>query len=334
MRAWRLIATVAVVGFGLAVSVAWPQDDDAAGSDAALIDYVVATVDGEAITWTALRDETELRGLRVDSALDRRQTMHLLVDELLFVREARNFVIIADGAVDEAMRAAPVHPDTDEGVSAEARRERVRRQLMLAQFAERAFGPRVSRATDADVESHYEAHLDDYRVPAQYRLGSVRHHVAPGSSPAQDAHARATLDALRDQLDAGSVSLAELAGRASEDALLSVDADADWVAESALSAAVADAAGRLAVGEWSDSLRVGAGHAIVQVDEVAAAWTQELGPELADVIARSLRAEGLQALMQTWLEERRLSADIRILDPDLLVPTEGDLEEVTYTEGK
>ncbi|MAF10547.1 hypothetical protein CMK11_08845 [Candidatus Poribacteria bacterium] len=330
---WRCIVLAAAVGVALVPDATWPSDDPTGGG-AALVDYVVATVDGEAITWTALRDETSLRGLRVDSALDRRQTLQLLVDQLLFVREARHFVIIADGAVDEAMRAAPVEPDADDTVSIEVRRERIRRQLMLAQFAERAFGPRVSRATDSDVESYYETHIDEYRVPAQYRVRSVRLHVPPGSTAAEDAQTRATLDALRSELDSGAIALSDLADRAAEEALLSVDADPDWVSVPALPSAVAGVAERLGVGEWSDALRVGAGHAIVQVAEVAAAWTQELGPELADAIARSLRPDGLQALMQAWLEESRVSADIRILDPELLAPTVDGRDEVTYTEGK
>jgi hypothetical protein len=297
----------------------------------ALVDYVVATVNGEAITWTALRDEAELRGLRPDDSLDRRQMLQLLVDELLFVGEARNFVIITDASVDEAIAVAIAAADAAGTVSMEARRERVRRQLMLTQFADRAFGARVPRPSDVEILSHYDGQIEDYQRPAEYRVRTVRVRSA-SEADTELATGEALLVTLREALLAGREP-ADMDDTWSAQGF-SVNVEVEWTALAALPSAIADIVVALDAEEWSDPLREGAGHAIVQVVDFAPPWTQELGPELADSIARVLRARRVQTLMQDWLDERREAADIRILDSELAPPVATDTQATSHVEGK
>lgn len=299
-----------------------------------LVDHVVATVDAEAITASALRDEVMLFGLRAESRLDRRQTLQLLVDELLFVREARKFVIIAERSVDEAMAALPPQAGSSSVVSPEARRERVRRKLMLTQFAERAFGPRAPRMTDAEARSYYESHIEEYRAPRQYLVRAVRQHVAAGASSAEYESARESLATLREALTDGSATLADVIDRATADPSLSADGDPAWSPASRLGDPMGSAVESLNPGDWSRPLRAGAGYAIVQVVDIAPEWTQELSADLIEAIARSRRSERLQALMQEWLEERRGQADIRILDEGLLPSEPEPAEAIFDPEGK
>ncbi len=309
------------------VAVTRPATGALAGSQApvgaVLIDHVVATVDGEAITWSALRDETLLLGLRIDSRLDRRQTLELLVNELLFVREARKFVIIADASVDETIDARAQDVGANPVVSEEARRERVRRELMLTQFGERAFGQDAPRMTDLDVQQYYASHIADYRAPRQYLVRGIRRHAAGEASAEALADARASLGAVRDALIDGSATVGRLERLATDDASLSVDEEANWAPAARLGAPIAAVVELLEPGEWSVPLRLGAGYAIVQVVDIAEEWTQELGPDLMDAIARADRAERLQVLMQDWVEKRRQQADIRILDDALRPSSEG-----------
>jgi len=296
------------------------------------VDYVVATVNGEAITWTALRDETQIRGLRADSALDRRQTLQLLVDELLFVGEARNFVIIPDASVDEAMEIATASADAEGSLSIEARRERVRRQLMLTEFADRAFGAGVPRPSDVEILAHYEGNIGDYQGPAEYQVRTVG--IRSTSEAVRDlADGRALLVSIRASLLNGGDAPAAL-GDAWAARGFTLDVETEWITRDAMPSATGDVVAELEGDEWSDPLRDGAGHAIVQVVDFAPAWTQELGPELADSIARILRGQRVAAAMQVWLEERRQAADIRILDRDLLQPVAPEEEPVPQVEGE
>ncbi|MGQ9557879.1 MAG: SurA N-terminal domain-containing protein [Desulfurispora sp.] len=201
----------------------------------------VATVNGTPITATQLDQKVEemkkqyaQMGLSFDSEqakplLDmlRRQTMQQLIDRELLLQKAREWKINpTDQEVDEALKKFRQQFKDDaefkkylaaNGFSEPKLRDAVRESLIMDKMQQKVLAD-LKQPTEAEAQSYYNAHKEQYQVPAQYQ---VRHILittggSGGGNAQEQARAKATALQLIARLQNGA-DFAELAQKYSQD---------------------------------------------------------------------------------------------------------------------
>ncbi|WP_018085204.1 peptidylprolyl isomerase [Desulfurispora thermophila] len=201
----------------------------------------VATVNGTPITATQLDEKVEQMkkqyaqmGLSFDGEqakplLDmlRRQTLQQLIDRELLLQKAKEWKISpTDKEVDEALKKFRQQFKDDaefkkylaaNGFSEPKLRDAVRESLVMDKMQQKVLAD-LKQPSEAEAQSYYNAHKEQYQVPAQYQVRHIL--ITAGGSDggtAQDrAKAKATALQLIAQLKNGA-DFAELAKKYSQD---------------------------------------------------------------------------------------------------------------------
>lgn len=276
------------------------------------VDAVVAAVNGEPITWSALRLEMNLNQMDANDPLARRRALQTLIDRRLSLQYARNFTFITDAKVDEQIekmsQTFPSHEVFLEdlsrrGMTLEEAREQVRESLMLLQLEARHFRPQIAEVSPTEVEAYYITHPEEFTVPE--RVSVVQILVRDGVETARR---------LREALRAGTQTLEALAADSSSNMVVipstALRPLSDFPSE------FQKGLKSLSSGEWSEPIETSQGIFLLGVLERRPAELTPLN-EVRESIVKRIEEERLRAVTETWLENARKSADIRILDPTL-----------------
>ncbi|MFG0320513.1 MAG: peptidyl-prolyl cis-trans isomerase [Planctomycetota bacterium JB042] len=206
----------------LLLALPLPLADDRA--DGVAVDQVLATVEGVAI----LRSEVDRRvaelGERVEEAIVLRQ---LVLSTLLEAKAKEAGVEVEDSRLDEVMaervealggpEAYRDHLDALE-LDFETDRVRVRDALLVDEYVRHALGivrgsphlrPHLARrvhVTPREVQAHYRAHRERYRVDGRTEVGRL---VVPKAAFADESAARARAEELRANAERGPGGLRE-----------------------------------------------------------------------------------------------------------------------------
>lgn len=287
------------------------------------VDAVVAAVNGEAITLSALRLEMALNGRTPGDPAARRQALDALVDRRLYIQHARNFTFITDARVEDNIdKIAKTFPSRESFLEDLARRDmtlddarnQMRESLMLLQLEVRNFRPQVAAVSPTDVEAYYVSHRAEFTAPERARLAQALV-VTPLDAPADVAVAAvATAARLRESLASGEETFESLAENAPDGVLVvaatTLRATIDFVPE------IQTALVELEPNELSEPVVASQGVFIVRLLERIAPTVQPLS-DVRAAIAAKIEGERVRAVMDAWIKEQRARGDIRILDPDL-----------------
>jgi peptidylprolyl isomerase len=284
------------------------------------VDYVVAAVNGEAITRSALDMAVRDRGSPLDDARARREVLESLIDRRLFLQAARTYIVIADAAVEARVRAREMRYPSRErwldelarrGMAVEDVREQAREELALLQFVQREFRPKINEPSAADVEAYYMEHRVEFAAPASYRVETVGIAIPPEAygNPAALAALRAHADAVHARLSSGEASFETFAGEGTG----RVTATSASGESGAFIPELRPLLATMEVGVWHEPITAPLGFLLVRLVERTGPTPRALADVREDV-QRTIEAERVQAVMDAWLREQRARADVRILD--------------------
>jgi parvulin-like peptidyl-prolyl isomerase len=157
------------------------------------------------------------------------------------------------------------------------------------------------------VESHYNEHLADFKLPDQVKLRSIDLSKASGGDPGA---ARRLATELIQKLDAGA-AFAELASIYSEGPHKPVGGDRGWVTkDSGLLKEILDAAFALKAGQHSAVIETPESCYVLSVEEVRANYTRPLS-EVSGEIEQQLMNEERARLRKKYIEKLKKTAFIR-----------------------
>jgi len=308
----RLVA--AAFSVSLVVGAAWAQTADV------LADYVVAAVNGEAITASALAMAMRVENADTADANARRRVLDSLIDQRLFLQKARNFTFVTDERVSEHLeRLQGTFPSRQQfiddlarrGMTLDDAREQIRDSLMLVQLELRNFRPQITEVSPTDVEAYYVAHPEEFSVPARFRLAQFTVEFDGETSLESDAQRKAV--ALRERIASGELTPEALAEQVNGDLAIRVVLDSGLKLASDLPAALGDAVAELPVSGVTAPLRVPGGFLVAVLRERRDASRQPLADVRAAIIAK-LELERVRVVMDGWLRDERARADIRLME--------------------
>ena len=173
------------------------------------------------------------------------------------------------------------------------------RKLQLFSFSNADLPGGKPQVSDADVQSYYNAHRQQYAVPEEVKTRHILITVNKGANAATDAAAKAKAEDLLKQIRGGA-NFAELAKKNSDDPG-SKDAGGELplMPTGNLDPAYAKAAMALAPGQTSDLVRSQFGYHIIQTEQKEQAHTRPLA-EVKDQIAEQLAGQKSAAAAQNY----------------------------------
>ncbi len=220
-------------------------------------------------------------------------TMRELYEELLVLSRADQLdVRIPEKSIQEALERAKASfgIETEEdferalaqsGMTREDLREQMTRNLKIREVIGREVHTRIE-LEDEDLRRHYQANLEDFRVPEKLELSELVVLELDGSDPAE----RAALAAeLKERIVAGTLSDEELAAYREEGAVAGW-IGLGWVERGDLDPSLEEAAWGLEAGAVSDPVEARGGLHLLRVNERTAAEVRSFDQVRPQIEAR------------------------------------------------
>lgn len=297
--------TALLAGLGLALA--------AGNADAATVNKVLATVDGDPITLYEVKQfaARNIRGKQLSGELDASQILEALITEKLVQREASaKGIVVRDEDVDRYIDTIKERNKIDndqltaalanQGLSMEAYRAQIREDIQRQQLITREIRGKVS-ITPEEVQRYYETHRAEYSTPERLQVAHIFFRVDPNASPDEVANATAKANAVYEQLDKGG-DFAALAREHSEDATAKDGGSLGWFKQGELLEDLEKPARGLDVGQHSKPIRSRAGVHIIKVEAREGESSKALD-ELADQIKDDLYQQALEERFQKYLTD-------------------------------
>jgi parvulin-like peptidyl-prolyl isomerase len=274
---------------------------------AEVVNRIVATIDGEPIT---AFEVGRYRAQLGDHPATDQQILDAIVTERLLEKEAAARGIKSSpeeveayikeikqrGQLDDAAFNAALE---GQGLTPEAYRERVAKELVKTQLVAREIRGRVS-VSDEDVERYYEAHREEYRTGGGVTVRDIFLAIPPGADDAEIERIRTRAVELREQ-----ASSRRAFARLAEEHSALPGAKEGGVLGSFEKGEMADELDRvvfsLEPGQVSEPVQTSEGFHVLRVDEVVDAEYRPVG-DVEDEIREKLYAEALEQRYQDWMK--------------------------------
>ena len=302
------------------------------------IDYVVAVVNNQAITWTELRSALVIRAfvdplvsllpplldeLKNPSDEAQRTILDILIDRTLLLQEAERWGIPLARWQDKVAtdmerlkRSYSSELDFFEtlklsGLEYAELEEWMRAELIIDDLIFRKF---INRIDEEKVEQeslqHFEQHKTKYFEAAQVKFKSVLVSLRLDASLQEKTQAERTAKAVYSSLNNG-MSIQEIQQSKQEFAEIESDTRTEYI-DSKLQRTIAS----LKTNRWNPPIRTPRGYLIVNslgVDK----RRQQAYTEVKDKIKRILIDKQVGEQMEKWLAEQKEIGSWRILHPSL-----------------
>ena len=310
------------------------------GLAAEIVDEIVATVDNEAILLSSIRAEiqpalNELREMAlrdgmpqeeysqreesiIRQSIDQNIEMNILYRKALLqlqgaeVGEKRINEQI-DERIEEMRAQFSSNEEFMDSIEAEGQtiadiRAQQKKRLLALDMARAKMNALRTEVviSNADVNSYYEEHKDEYRFG---ELVSVRQIFLSASSADENARATAQLETIREELDAGA-DFAELA-QAHSELFPENGGSMGWVKPDSFDPKIASVIDDLQVGEISEVVETQFGLHLITVDERREGGVSTLDDVRLGIEPR-LRALEAEKRYRRWLADLRRNSRVRV----------------------
>ena len=312
---------------------------DAVGSEER-IDYVVAVVNGQAITWTELRSALVVRAfvdplvsllpplldeLKNPSTEAQRTILDILIDRTLMLQEAERWGILLASWEDEVAadmdrleKSYPselVFSDTLKlsGLEYAEMEEWMRAGLIIDDLIFRKFVNRIhEEKIDQESLQHFELHESDYSEAARVRFEFVLVPLRLGASLHEETQALRTAESIYSHLRNGT-PIEEIQQFEQDAAHIKLDTGTDTLyITSKLGREIAE----LKTNRWNSPIHTPSGFLIVNSRGVEKRRRQAY-TEVKDEIKGMLIDKQVGEQMEKWLADQKSIANWRILDSSL-----------------
>lgn len=299
-----------------------------------IVDKVIAVVNDEPITLSALENELFMIGADDNSIAKQRVVLKELIDRKLMLRTAREkygydqpWAIPDEDIKTEVARLIGQFP-TEKlfnewlnrvGMEIDDIWEDRRNYLMISNMIKREFADFQNPVSEEEASLYFEAHEVKFTEPEKVGIKRVR--VLSNLSDKEEMlAAKAKTEAIWQKL-ASDASFETIKETYEKDSSVNVFPDEDYAVID-LIPALQGAIAHLKVGEVSEPIETAIGYFIIKVTSRKPA-RQKSFQEVSDEIRDILKRERMQKELDKWLRKQRESADIRILEAKF-TPTTGD----------
>ncbi len=289
-----------------------------------LLDRVVATVNGEVITWSELREKIENEGGEILKGLTDKERekkvealeptfLNKIIDLKLQLQEARRLRLgvsasETETAIDDIRRKYEL---TDEGLAESLKAEGLTLEQYRKQLAEQILLSKVVKnrvndsilITDKEIEEYYNANREKYLTEEEFRIRQI---FLNGVSRKAEIEARAKR--IVQMIDNGE-DFSKLAREFSEDPTSKFGGDLGFVSHGSVLKEIRDVVLTLQVGEVSRPFWSSAGMHIVKLEDVRKGIKVE---EIRDEIKKILFEEAFILRYEDWIKSLREKAYIEI----------------------
>lgn len=283
-----------------------------------IIDFVVAVVNGQAITLSELKNELIISEIENPSDKVKASVLLSLIERRLMLQEAEKVEFppapekvdaemqkIVSGYKSEALFRKELK---ERGLEYETLVEWIRSRMILEKWIERQFGHKI---LDDDIEQeaiqYYEQHKSEFIEPVQVRYQAVTVLSKPEDTSEQQMRAKQLAEDIYSRLRKGeTVHDIQPTNR------IRIDNNAEISGAQKLGLTLA----QLKVGELSKPMLTPEGYLIAKLlSKVPPRQKkyQQVRREISELLIQSK----IKALLETWLKEQRKVGDIRILHPKL-----------------
>jgi parvulin-like peptidyl-prolyl isomerase len=280
---------------------------------AALVNKILATVDGEPITLYQLKKfgERSMRGQQMSAAMDQAQLLEALITDKIMEKEISDKgIIVRDEDIDHYIdgikeRNKLTDDQLQQALGAQALtmdryRAQVREEIQKAQLINREIRGKVNVSPE-EVQRYYEAHIAEYSTPARTQVAHILFRLDPDAPADKVAAATAKAQSVCDRIKKGA-DFAAMAKEFSEDPSGPNGGDLGWFKQGELLDDLEKVAAQLKTGAVSEPVRTKVGVHILKVEAREGESHQKLD-DLADQIKEQLYNAALEERFQKWLAE-------------------------------
>ncbi len=303
---------------------------------AGVVDRVAATIDGEVVTLSDLRErapgEIE-RAEKLPPGKDRdeaistalRRAFDDVVAEKLLAKQAKDLQVeVTEQQIDAAVLdiKSRNHFDDaqlDQALSAQGLdrpkfRDQVRRELETYQVLQSKVRARV-KISDEDLRSYYQSHPQEFGGEDEVHVGHVFLPLPEGASPQDEAKVRAQGEKVLQRLEGGE-SFDKVAREVSRGPSAAEGGDLGWLRRGTIQKQLEDAAFALRDGGISGLVRAGPGFHVLKVMGRRRGGGKSFEEAKEDIRSR-LFEEQVGTYRQAYLDELRKGAVIEVRIPEL-----------------
>jgi peptidyl-prolyl cis-trans isomerase SurA len=305
-------------------------------SAAPIVDRVAATVDGEVVTLSDLKERAGpdwARVERMSAGKERdeatRETLKRALDaiiaERLLLSAAKTLQLeVTDAQVDAAVADIKTRNRFDDaqleealasqGLDRAAFRAQIRRELETYQVLQHNARGRV-KVSDDDVRNYYRTHPQEFGGEVELKVRHIFLPVREGATKADEEKARAQGEKVLQRLKTGE-DFAKVAKEVSKGPSAADGGDLGWLRRGTIQKQLEDAAFQLKDGELSPLVRAGPGFHIVKVEgrRTGGGRTYE---DAAEEIRVRLYDDQAGASRAQYLEQLKKDAHVEVKIPEL-----------------
>lgn len=292
-----------------------------------LIDRIVATVNGEVITWSELMNVVVVEGriYLADISESEKQKrvrelekpfLNNIIEMRLQLQAAQKMGMSVtdselDGAIAEIRRKYNLSDETmteslrSENLTMPQYRKRLGDQILMQKVVNAAVRSRVV-VSDKDIQDYYEANKEKFGEQEQMRIRQIFFAAPPDESQRADIEAKA--EAVMQRIRGGE-DFADLARMLSEDRSGKFGGDLGYISKGSILEEIEDMALSLKTGEVSRPFWGPAGlHIIKLEDRIEGGKNNGIMLKIKDILAQ----KEFESRYQEWITRLRESADIEI----------------------
>lgn len=293
-----------------------------------LLDRVIATVNGEVITWSELRGNFELeaeeylKGLKNEEREKRlkeieKSFLNNMIDLKLQLQEALRLGFSVkqtevDGAIADIKGKYNLTDERfieslkAEGLTLDEYRKQLEEQILVSKLVKFEVRDNVL-ILDKDIEEYYEANKDEYRREEKVRIRQVFFSANP-EDISQRAETEARAQEIIQRIKKGD-DFAKIASEFSEDASREFGGDLGYVSRGSVLKEIGDVATALKVGEVSEPFWSSTGLHIVKLEDKIEGSNIE---GIRNRIKGLLFEQTFKLKYSDWLKSMREKAYIKI----------------------
>lgn len=198
---------------------------------------------------------------------------------------------------------------TQQGVSFEDFKQRIKDQVISQQVVREEVGRRISMTHSAE-QAYYDAHQKDFTVPEQVHLSEILIPTPDNATDAQVSAAQAKADEVAAKLKDGA-NFADLAKSSSGGPTASAGGDLGDFKRGTLGTVLENATFSLPVGGITAPIRTRQGFVILRVDKHQAAGVPPL-TQVEPQVQEALYLDQLQPALRAYLTKARQDAYVEI----------------------
>jgi len=292
-------------------------------SYAEIIDKVIAAVNGEAITLSALENEIRIQNLSDIKKTKQLDILNKLIDRKLILQESRRMgidLVITmeeiDAKVDSLKAQYPSEESflkylQKEGLTINDIKAEMKESLMISEMLYRKFMYPLnvdSEAFEREAMAYYENNKSKYIEPKKVKLQQI---VVLTNPITGGDIAKAISQKVWNKLQQGATFL-DIQKIYSENTNVIVDYEPGYIDFDKLIPKLQKEISKLEIGNLSKPILTTRGYFIIKFIDYKPAKQQPF-EQVADSIKNELMLKQVQIDLDKWLEKQRESSDIRIL---------------------